>query len=255
MPPTRNTFAKPRPPAPVAGPPGGARAALGPFGNPVIGSVTAAGFFIACAAALVALTGNPKAGAPVVRLSLARIADTSAPPGWRDALAERASRRRALRRRHRGSSPPAAARRSGRSETARPSSPSPTTPSSTAARAAAGGGLPQAPIAGLFVQGPGGPLPVIGAGRQDAGPGLRPALRRRRQAARRPDHRRPRPQRQGDPRGDRQPAAGDHPLVRALFRGPAGLDRHGPRRRPRGAARSADGAEGLSRTTTPAPTP
>ena len=40
--------------------------------------------------------------------------------------------------------------------------------------------------------------------------------------------------------------AGDHPVLRALCRGAAGLDRHGPRPRPRGAAGNADGADGLS---------
>src|ERR1700722_17787838 len=82
----RATFAKPRPRTAPQAPSADRRSALGALGNPVIGSVTAAGFFLACAAALVSLTGNPRAGAPVVRLSLAHIADTSAPPGWREVL-------------------------------------------------------------------------------------------------------------------------------------------------------------------------
>ncbi len=161
MPPIRNTFAKPRPPAPSAAPPAGARAALGPFGSPVIGSITAAGFFLACAAALVSLTGNPKAGAPMVRLSLARIADTSAPPGWRDVLPSEPV----------GDAPYAAATvalsTSAPDDPGNPNGSAIITISDDAklegGALAAGGGLPQAPIAGLFVQGPGGPLPVIGS--------------------------------------------------------------------------------------------
>ena len=160
MPPKSRTFAKPRPPAPAAAPPAGARAALGPFGNPVIGSVTAAGFFLACAAALVAMTGNPKAGAPVVRLSLAHIGDTSAPPGWRDVLPSEPP----------GDAPYAAA--TVALSAAAPEDPG--DPNGAAiitisddsklegGEAAAGAGLPLAPIAGLFTQGPGGPLPIIG---------------------------------------------------------------------------------------------
>jgi len=160
VPPKSRTFAKPRPPAPAAAPSAGARAALGPFGNPVLGSVTAAGFFLACAAALVAMTGNPKAGAPVVRLSLAHIGDTSAPPGWREVLPSEPP----------GDAPYAAA------TVALSAAPleDPGNPNGAAiitisddsklddGEAAAGAGLPQAPIAGLFTQGPGGPLPIIG---------------------------------------------------------------------------------------------
>ena len=160
MPLTRRPFAKPRPPAPAANPPAAPRAALGPFGNPVIGSITAAGFFVACAAALVAMTGNPRAGSPVVKLSLAHIADASAPPGWRDVLPSEPA----------GEAPFAAA-------TVALSSAAPDDPGDPNGAAiitisddakldgaqAAGGGLPQAPIAGLFTQGPGGPLPIIGA--------------------------------------------------------------------------------------------
>ena len=201
--PTRNTFAKPRPPAPAAAQPVGARAALGPFGNPVIGSITAAGFFrrLRRSAGLAdrQSEGRRAGGAPVARPDrrhqrAARLARGAA---------QRADRRSALRRRDRGSSPPARLTIRGN-----PNGAAIITISDDAklegGPLAAGGGLPPAPIAGLFVQGPGGPLPIDRPGRPDAGPGLRAALRRRRQAARRPDHRRPRPQRQGDPRGDRR---------------------------------------------------
>ena len=164
MSPARSTFAKPRPPARPTAAPAGPRAALGPFGNPVIGSITAAGFFIACAASLVALTGNPKAGAPVVRLSLARIADTSAPPGWRDVLPSEPT----------GDAPYAAATvalsASPPEDPGNPNGAAIITISDDASleggsngALAAGGGLPPAPIAGLFAQGAGGPLPIIGA--------------------------------------------------------------------------------------------
>jgi polysaccharide deacetylase 2 family uncharacterized protein YibQ len=44
--------------------------------------------FLACVAALVAITGDPQAGAPVVRVPLTRIGATKdAPAGWREALA------------------------------------------------------------------------------------------------------------------------------------------------------------------------
>ncbi|HEX3407807.1 MAG TPA: divergent polysaccharide deacetylase family protein, partial [Caulobacteraceae bacterium] len=177
MPPTPRPFAKPRPPAPAVAPTAGPRAALGPFGNPVIGSITAAGFFIACAAALVAMTGNPKAGAPVVRLSLAHVADASAPPGWRDVLPSEPA----------GEAPYAAT-------TVALSSAAPETPGdpngaaiitisddakldgAQAGALTTGAGLPQAPIAGLFTQGPGGPLPIIGAdGRTSAQAYARPS--------------------------------------------------------------------------------
>ena len=162
MPPIRRPFAKPRPPTPAAAPTAGPRAALGPFGNPLIGSITAAGFFVACAAALVAMTGNPKAGAPVVRVSLAHLADNSAPPGWRDVLPSEPN----------GDAPYAAASvtlSSAASETpGDPNGAAIITISDDAkldgAQASPTGGLPQAPIAGLFTQGPGGPLPIIGAG-------------------------------------------------------------------------------------------
>jgi hypothetical protein len=173
VPPIRNTFAKPRPAPAPAPPPADRKAALGPFANPVIGSITAAGFFIACAVALVSLTGNPKAGAPVVRLSLARLAATSAPPGWRDVLPSEPA----------GEAPYAAA--TVALSTAAPEDPG--NPNGSAiitisddarldGAQAAGGGLAQAPIAGLFVQGPGGPLPIVGPdGRTVAQAYARPA--------------------------------------------------------------------------------
>ena len=158
----RASFAKPRPSPEPASASDSPKLPLGPFANPVLGSVTAAGFFVACAAALVSLTGNPKAGAPVVRLSLAHLADTSAPPGWKAALPGETS----------GEAPFGAA-------TVPLSEPTLADNQSVdnggsaiitisgdsrfdAAQGFSGPGLPQAPIAGLFAQSPAGMLPVIG---------------------------------------------------------------------------------------------
>jgi uncharacterized protein len=163
----RATFAKPRPAPTPAAPSGSLKLRLGPFANPVVGSVTAAAFFVACAAALVSLTGNPKAGAPVVRLSLAHIADTSAPPGWREALPSETA----------GEAPYGAATVQLSDSSLAESGPVDnggaaiiTISGDTrldSAQALSGPGLAQAPIAGLFTPGPGGMLPVIGPdGRQ-----------------------------------------------------------------------------------------
>jgi uncharacterized protein len=163
----RATFAKPRPAPTPAEPSSGSKLPLGPFANPVVGSVTAAAFLVACAAALVSLTGNPKAGAPVVRLSLAHIADTSAPPGWREALPSETA----------GEAPYGAATVQLSDSSLAESGPMDnggaaiiTISGDTrldSAQAISGPGLAQAPIAGLFAQGPGGMLPIIGSdGRQ-----------------------------------------------------------------------------------------
>jgi polysaccharide deacetylase 2 family uncharacterized protein YibQ len=159
----RASFAKPRPAPEPAVPSSSPGLPLGPFANPVLGSVTAAAFFMACAAALVSLTGNPKAGAPVVRLSLAHIADTSAPPGWREALPSETA----------GEAPYGAATvqlsDSGIADAlpvANGGAAIITISGDTrfdSAQSVSGPGLAQAPIAGLFAQGPGGMLPVIGS--------------------------------------------------------------------------------------------
>ncbi|MBV9996098.1 MAG: divergent polysaccharide deacetylase family protein [Caulobacteraceae bacterium] len=173
---TARTFAKPRPrPQPVAAPPSPLRSALRALSNPYVGASVAGGLFLACAGALVLLTGDPKAGTPVVRLSLARITETRAPPGWRAALPTETP----------GEAP-------FDSATVELSSTSPDLDSP----AAAGGqaiitisgdshmdgaqsaalALAQAPLAGLFVQGPAGPLPVIASdGRTPAQSYARPA--------------------------------------------------------------------------------
>jgi polysaccharide deacetylase 2 family uncharacterized protein YibQ len=158
----RAIFAKPRPLAAPTGPAADRKSALGALGNPVVGAVTAAGFLLACAAVLVSLTGNPRAGAPVVRLSLARLADTSAPPGWREVLpnepAGEAPFSQATVQLSAAALPVAAPESNGGAAII-------TIPDDAhldgASAAAAGPGLGQAPLAGFFTQGPGGPLPVI----------------------------------------------------------------------------------------------
>lgn len=178
MPNTRATFAKPRPPTPPANAASTAPSPLGPFANPAIGAVTAAGFFVACAVVLISLTGNPKAGAPSVNLSLAHIVDTSAPPGWREVLPSAPA----------GEAPFAAttvalsAAAPVESDPGNPNAAAVITLSADDAHmdgaptAAAGPGLVAAPIAGLFAQGPVGALPIIGPdGRTPAQAYARPA--------------------------------------------------------------------------------
>jgi uncharacterized protein len=174
VPNTRATFAKPRPPTPPANAASTAPSPLGPFANPAIGAVTAAGFFVACAVVLISLTGNPKAGAPSVNLSLAHIVDTSAPPGWREVLPSAPA----------GEAPFAAttvalsAAAPVESDPGNPNAAAVITLSADDAHmdgaptAAAGPGL----VAGLFAQGPVGALPIIGPdGRTPAQAYARPA--------------------------------------------------------------------------------
>lgn len=156
MPPARPTFAKPRP-RPQAPRQPEPRGSL--FGHPAVSIMTAAGFVMACAAGLVSLTGNPKAGAPVVRLSLAHLDGVSAPNGWKDVAPRNAVRAEAA-----FSAP--IVQMTTPNEAAAPMGSALITLSddpSAPMQASGGQGLPQAPIAGLFAQGPSGPLPAIGA--------------------------------------------------------------------------------------------
>ncbi len=152
---------------------------LGPFAHPVLGMATAAGFFVVCAAVLVTLTGDPKAGTPVVRLSLARVSQTDAPPGWREALPTEPK----------ADAPFNAATVELSTITSDSADPAESAAASGGqaiitisgdtrvdGAQAAGSGLPQAPLPGLSVQGPAGILPVIGAdGRTPAQAYARPA--------------------------------------------------------------------------------
>jgi polysaccharide deacetylase 2 family uncharacterized protein YibQ len=62
--------------------------ALAAVSNPYVGAGGAAFLFLLAVAGLVFITGNPQAGAPLVRVSLTKIGATKdAPTGWREALA------------------------------------------------------------------------------------------------------------------------------------------------------------------------
>src|SRR5437763_9188767 len=80
-------FAKPKPPTPAPPPkPRPFATAIATLTNPYVGASAAAFTFLAAAASLVFVTGDPKAATPTVRLSLAHVGDTSGPPGWKAAL-------------------------------------------------------------------------------------------------------------------------------------------------------------------------
>jgi polysaccharide deacetylase 2 family uncharacterized protein YibQ len=120
--------------------------------NPYLAAGAAASLFLATALALVALLGDPQAGNPTVRISLARVAAMAAPPGWREALAAE----------HPGA-PTVTSDIYQLSE-----APIPGGAFGQATITMAGGHgfraadpLPQAPLAGMTAQGPGGLLPII----------------------------------------------------------------------------------------------
>jgi polysaccharide deacetylase 2 family uncharacterized protein YibQ len=173
----RPTFARPRPrPAPAPEKPrlGGV---LGALSNPYVAASAAATFLVASGAVLLLLTGDPRAGAPVYHLSLAKITATSAPPGWREALPSESPGDAPF-----DSTTVELAPGAGDDADAAPANGGQAiiTLSPDArldgAQAASGAALPQAPIAGLFAPGPGGSLPVIAAdGRTPAQAYARPA--------------------------------------------------------------------------------
>jgi polysaccharide deacetylase 2 family uncharacterized protein YibQ len=111
-------------------------------GSPKAGVVGAAALFAGCAAAVVVLLGPPSGR--TVRIHLSPIV-AHAPQGWREALAP-ASMRWVTEDVVRFSEQPGGPRAG---QTAAPGAQSPP------------GALPQAPIAGFFAPGPGGPLPII----------------------------------------------------------------------------------------------
>jgi len=143
----------PATPAPALRPADAARAALA---NPYVSAGGAGLLLLTTIVALIGLTGDPRAGEPRVRISLAMASGPAAPPGWREALA------------------PENAGGPQVSEGVFQLSATPLDPlGSTAGQAVitlpgdhaeqGSDGLPQAPIAGLYTPGPGGPLPIIGA--------------------------------------------------------------------------------------------
>jgi uncharacterized protein len=134
-------------PAPLAPQSQALRAMLA---NPYFGAGGAGLLFITCLAALVLIGGDPKAGSPVVRLSLAKLSEP--PPGWREALApERPGAPLITQDLFQLSERPIGAQGAYEGQ---------------AVITMAGGGqdgpaLPPAPFAGLTAPSPGGPLPVI----------------------------------------------------------------------------------------------
>lgn len=121
--------------------------------NPYLGAGAAAALFLATALGLIALLGDPQAGTPAVRISLAKVAAMAAPPGWREALAaERPGAPTVTEDIYRLSETPIPGGALGGQATI-------TLPGGNGFRTAAP--LPQAPIAGLTSQGPGGLLPII----------------------------------------------------------------------------------------------
>ena len=128
--------------------------------NPYIGAGAAALLFLLSLSALILLTGDPNKGSPLVRIELTKIGATrNAPDGWLQALTDEADREAPLTpgaldlSAQPFASPEDAAALPG--EIAAP-------PSVAPSGGPADGPLPQAPIAGLSVPGPGGGLlPVI----------------------------------------------------------------------------------------------
>ncbi len=131
---------------------------LAAAGNPYIGASAAAFLFLLSLAVLVMITGDPKAGAPVLRLELTKIGATTNPPeGWREALAPEGAEEAPLLPGAMDLSDHPFARHAAapEAESEAVDLAAPPIPS--------GGALVQAPLPGLSVPGPGGgPLPVIG---------------------------------------------------------------------------------------------
>ncbi|MGR4864967.1 divergent polysaccharide deacetylase family protein [Caulobacter sp. LARHSG274] len=124
--------------------------------NPYIGAGAAALLFLLSLALLILLTGDPNKGSPLIRVELAKIgASRNAPDGWREALVAESD--------HEAPLTPGALTLSAQPFPGLESPAGEAAPEVAAPLVqTAGGPLPQAPIAGLYTQGPGGgPLPVI----------------------------------------------------------------------------------------------
>ncbi len=127
------------------------RAALA---NPYFSAGGAAGLFLVLLTALVLIIGDPEAGAPVIRLPLVQAVAAAAPPGWREALTIDGSGPGIVEEIYELSATPI-------TETEPMGEAVITLPGASPARRIQT--LPPAPMAGLFHQGPNGPLPVIAA--------------------------------------------------------------------------------------------
>lgn len=124
--------------------------------NPYLGAGGAAFLLLATIITLIALTADPKAGAPVVRISLAKAATAGIPAGWREALAPETPGAPEITEDVFQLSPLGATTHGPEGGQAVITLPG-------QAPFSAADPLPQAPIAGLYTPGPGGPLPIIGA--------------------------------------------------------------------------------------------
>jgi polysaccharide deacetylase 2 family uncharacterized protein YibQ len=126
--------------------------------NPYVGASAAALLFLLSLSALILLTGDPNKGSPLVRVDLTKIGATrNAPDGWLQALTDEADREAPLTP---GALDLSAQPFAGPVDEAALALPGEIAAPPPAAQV--GGPLPQAPIAGLSVPGPGGgPLPVI----------------------------------------------------------------------------------------------
>ncbi|HEY3695225.1 divergent polysaccharide deacetylase family protein [Phenylobacterium sp.] len=125
--------------------------------RPYVAAGGAALLLLITLVALIGLTGDPKAGEPAVRISLALSPAHPAPPGWREALAPDPTGGPRVSEgvfELSDAPPPAATAGMGQAII---------TMSGDRSPAPGGAALPQAPIAGLYVTGPGGPLPIVGA--------------------------------------------------------------------------------------------
>lgn len=128
--------------------------------NPYVGAGGAGALLLVALICVIALMGDPKAGEPVVRLSLARLASEPAPAGWREAVAQVQL-----------DGPIVSEELFQLSEAPIGSQEAVITIPGDQP----GVGLPRAPLAGLSSNGPQGPLPVISPdGRQPSEAYARP---------------------------------------------------------------------------------
>ena len=125
--------------------------------NPYIAASGAACLFMVTLAGLVLVTGDPKAGAPIIRVELTKIGATrNAPDGWKEALTDESEQEAAFKPDTFDLSAKPILDTPGEASISFPGEDGP------APMQAAGGALPQAPIAGLAGPGPGGAqLPII----------------------------------------------------------------------------------------------
>ncbi|OXE35415.1 MAG: hypothetical protein CGW95_13965 [Phenylobacterium zucineum] len=122
--------------------------------NPYLSAGGAAALFLSTGMALIAVLGDPHAGSPQVRISLAKVAAMAAPPGWREALhAQQPGGPLVTEDIYRLTNAPIFGGGGDNQATITMGDTAQTSPRDS---------LAQAPIAGLSAQGPNGLLPIIG---------------------------------------------------------------------------------------------